>query len=445
MPFFEEKIISPLAIRFTQQRIREIFQDGREVEATIKEIKAMPGVGDYDVILHAPFPTIEIIRWSPNGRRSGGPAHWFSYDNRRLYCLQRKAAEYWPKRVGAIVEVLYADSGAIRKKLDSQTGGLSVNIGHAFAMAGELEQWAWHEAVQEHGPSKEAEAAIATDDAKVSVHDLMEAPAPERLSSSLEVNLSELIRSALVKSQAAAQTEAHGAASDKSTRAASQCSQSSDERLSSANEAEVPEEDGNHQQQVSSPAETSPTGEQSSESLIEELLDPVGPCTCSWMYIDSKGALQGPFQSNQMKTWYEHRFLHADLKLKRTSDADFATISEYFPQPKVPFLSQPANPASVAADSNGGALEVCAAATSKQKSPGKKVSMEAHDAKVAQQAQMQRAAQMQMRAARMQMAQRQCAQWQMTQWHAAQMAQWQHASFVQAAQAAQWQEAEAWA
>lgn len=181
MPIYEEKLISPLAVRFTQQRIRTTFRDNREVEATIKQITARPGVGGYDIILDAPFPTIEIVRYSPNGRKVSGEDHWFTFDNRRLYCLQRIAAAYWPKRVGAIVEVLYADSGAIRKKLDTNTCGLSVSIGHAFATANELKDWAWRDAVQERAvdgfhAAVEAEAAVLADDAKTSVSDLMEAP-----------------------------------------------------------------------------------------------------------------------------------------------------------------------------------------------------------------------------------------------------------------------------
>lgn len=180
MPIYEEKLISPLAIRFTQQRIRETFQDGYEVEATIKQITAAPGVGDYDIILEVPFPAIEIIRWAANGRSSGSGENWFSFDNRRLYCLQRVAAKYWPKRVGASVEVLYADSGAIRKKLDTQTCGMSVSIGHAFSVAHELAEWSWRKAVQKRGlPASRtchAENVIAADDAKTNVSELNDAP-----------------------------------------------------------------------------------------------------------------------------------------------------------------------------------------------------------------------------------------------------------------------------
>jgi len=76
--------------------------------------------------------------------------------------------------------------------------------------------------------------------------------------------------------------------------------------------------------------------------------EPTGPCSCSWEYVDTKGTLQGPFDSNVMLIWHERKFLSKELKLKRTTDADFATIPEYFPAPKVPFLSQPVNPAAVA-------------------------------------------------------------------------------------------------
>eukprot|EP00930_Biecheleria_cincta_P058301 TRINITY_DN44146_c0_g1_i1.p1 TRINITY_DN44146_c0_g1~~TRINITY_DN44146_c0_g1_i1.p1 ORF type:complete len:380 (-),score=77.90 TRINITY_DN44146_c0_g1_i1:292-1431(-) len=181
MPLYEEKLISPLAIRFSQQRIRETFQDGREVEATIKAITVLPGTGDYDIILDAPFPAIEIIRWAPNGRKSSAAGeNWFTFDNRRLYCLQRLAAEHWPKRVGAKVEVMYADAGTIRKKLDTKTDGLSVSIGHAHAPASELTEWSWRKNIKESAcqwkPHTAAEAQVVADSSKTSIHDLMDVP-----------------------------------------------------------------------------------------------------------------------------------------------------------------------------------------------------------------------------------------------------------------------------
>eukprot|EP00444_Apocalathium_aciculiferum_P056836 CAMPEP_0183583834 /NCGR_PEP_ID=MMETSP0371-20130417/152411_1 /TAXON_ID=268820 /ORGANISM="Peridinium aciculiferum, Strain PAER-2" /LENGTH=68 /DNA_ID=CAMNT_0025794717 /DNA_START=47 /DNA_END=250 /DNA_ORIENTATION=- len=64
MPIYEEKLISPLAVRFTQEHIKTLFRDGRIVEHTVEEIKTSTGDGGYDAILEAPFPDIEIIRFS---------------------------------------------------------------------------------------------------------------------------------------------------------------------------------------------------------------------------------------------------------------------------------------------------------------------------------------------------------------------------------------------
>lgn len=182
---YEEKLISPLAIRFSQQRIRKNFQDGRELDAAIQQITSESSDGDYDVILTAPFPTIEILRYSPHGRTDGGHqaegAHWFTFDNRRLYCLQRKATEQWPKRVGTLVRVLHCDDGTIRKKLDSASCGKSVSIGHAFATEDELQVWDWREDVVERAPpglpeAERAEEHVDEDDAKMDICDLTEAP-----------------------------------------------------------------------------------------------------------------------------------------------------------------------------------------------------------------------------------------------------------------------------
>jgi hypothetical protein len=180
MPLYEEKLISPLAVRFTQNRIRHTFQDGRELESTIKELAASPGEGDHDIIIDAPFPAIEIIRWAPGGRKGHSEEHWFTFDNRRLYCLQRFAVECYPKRVAAKVEVMYADSGGIRKKLDTQTRGSSVFIGHAFATEDELIRWSWRDAVQMRCPpgmfTSKSDTYIAIDEAKANLHDLADVP-----------------------------------------------------------------------------------------------------------------------------------------------------------------------------------------------------------------------------------------------------------------------------
>jgi len=73
-----------------------------------------------------------------------------------------------------------------------------------------------------------------------------------------------------------------------------------------------------------------------------------GKCQCTWQYRDKRGQLQGPFNSAQMALWYEHQMLPPDLQLRRSTDASFATIHEYFPPPLVPFKSQPKDPPATA-------------------------------------------------------------------------------------------------
>jgi hypothetical protein len=194
MPIYEEKLISPFAIRFTQEHIRTTFRDGRSLEAAIQEIRELPGVGDYDVVLQFPFPAIEIIRYCA---RKGAHAttsevesgeyletaaeghHWFTLDNRRLYCLQRAAAELWPSRVAVAVEILYASPGSVKRKYDTTTCGHSVTISKSVKDA-PLSRWDWRANVKPCGllddnvATHQALETIICDDAKTHVSDLLD-------------------------------------------------------------------------------------------------------------------------------------------------------------------------------------------------------------------------------------------------------------------------------
>lgn len=200
MPLYEEKLLSPFAIRFTQGGIRNTFRDGREVEASRAEITARPGSGDYDLILDAPFPAIEIIRWAPRhcsaeagseqsttdeeDEREKASEQWFTYDNRRLYCLQRAAAEQWPKRVAAVVQVMYAsDAHALRRKFDTASGGRGVTVcRHVHSIEAPLFAWTWRRGVSEHEEEADEEAvraarrAVSAEERKARVEDLQDAP-----------------------------------------------------------------------------------------------------------------------------------------------------------------------------------------------------------------------------------------------------------------------------
>eukprot|EP00928_Gymnodinium_smaydae_P080034 TRINITY_DN63833_c0_g1_i1.p1 TRINITY_DN63833_c0_g1~~TRINITY_DN63833_c0_g1_i1.p1 ORF type:complete len:393 (+),score=87.83 TRINITY_DN63833_c0_g1_i1:113-1291(+) len=175
MPVYEEKLISPLALRYTQEHIRTTFRDGRVVEESLREIRAEPCTSSdsYDLVLRAPFPTIEIVRFRPPsaGERV---SHWFTLDNRRLYCLQRAAVELWPKRVAVVVDMLYADSGHVWKKYDTTTCGMSVTIATSCKRA-PICRWDWRqERKQTVSPALAAGAmrSVEADDTKERVDDL---------------------------------------------------------------------------------------------------------------------------------------------------------------------------------------------------------------------------------------------------------------------------------
>jgi len=177
MPIYEEKLICPLAVRFSQDHIRPEFQgQATDMEAAIKAIKTKPGSGDYDIVLVPPFPTIEIIR---GHLKSGDSDHWLSLDNRRLYCLQRAAATHWPLRTAVAVEALRAPTEGMRKKVNSSVDGLSVGIGHSWhSLVG---RWDWREAVQ-NVAQKFPAALVALDDARACIQELSDVPpAPSML------------------------------------------------------------------------------------------------------------------------------------------------------------------------------------------------------------------------------------------------------------------------
>jgi len=188
MPLYEEKMISPLGVRFTQEHIRTTFRDERIVEDTIKEIEfeEVPGAEDFDVILRFPFPAIEIVRWRAHGddEEVAEEYHWFTLDNRRLYCLQRAAVSCWPKRAAVAVEILYASPGSVRRKCDTTTFGRSVTIAHSIRDLPET-RFDWVEEVgitvkgaQNRFSKEEVRAlnAIMADDERETVQDLLSLP-----------------------------------------------------------------------------------------------------------------------------------------------------------------------------------------------------------------------------------------------------------------------------
>merc|ERR1740130_1228009 len=94
-------VINPLGIRFSQPRINPSFADGSTFEDAIAVssyapcvIDSSPGTCSEQLLLHPPFPPIEVIRWRPKLRDPSGAAkldsktraplkgeeHWFTMD-----------------------------------------------------------------------------------------------------------------------------------------------------------------------------------------------------------------------------------------------------------------------------------------------------------------------------------------------------------------------------
>lgn len=174
-------LLSPFDIHFSQTRVREEFQDKRFLVDAIKEIEAIPmsEAGDiaseeepsrFDgefadgdgVLLRLPFPRIEVTKWRCKLREADGsprldPAtglelysreeHFFSFDNRRLVCLQKAAAKSWPSKVRCEVIEIPGHLAKFRelRKFDTRTFGLSVTVGRRDEP--NLETWCWRTAV----------------------------------------------------------------------------------------------------------------------------------------------------------------------------------------------------------------------------------------------------------------------------------------------------------
>lgn len=50
------------------------------------------------------------------------------------------------------------------------------------------------------------------------------------------------------------------------------------------------------------------------------------PAEAMWQYRDPSGQVQGPFSASMMHDWYRQQFFTPDLRVKRTTDADFESL-----------------------------------------------------------------------------------------------------------------------
>lgn len=207
----ELKLINPLAVRFSQPKIQIQFTSGEDIHETLGKIGVIcppQGSGTYNHVLVLPFPPITVLRWRPKlrdedgqaiygedrksrsgrrGRAVRGDENWFTLDNRRLYCMQRKATQLWPAVIGAPVRVLdvWGDENARRsvnlRKFRTSSCGQSIRlvaVGET-SLANPVLVWNWLEATVRQAQSTGAIYAlerIKAEVGKTQADDLVRAP-----------------------------------------------------------------------------------------------------------------------------------------------------------------------------------------------------------------------------------------------------------------------------
>lgn len=180
-------LLSPFEIHFSQTRIRPEFQDGRTLDETTLQLSAVPwrqggeegaedmeaeldeeaedlsefGAGDV-LLMRVPFPRIEVIRWRCKLRDADGTPkvdpstglnlyskeeRWFTFDNRRLCCMQRFATTLWPQQVRCEVIELSPSVARTRelRKFDTRTLGQNITVARRDEPA--IDVWCWRTAV----------------------------------------------------------------------------------------------------------------------------------------------------------------------------------------------------------------------------------------------------------------------------------------------------------
>lgn len=157
--------MSPLQLRFSQRKMRNVFGDGKLIADSAEIVKAVRRPKEeadlYDAVwkLEAPFPPIEVIRWrckvrdettgrplkDDRGREMFEPdENWFTLDNRRLYCLQRAALKLLPEHCTADVVAEVRKDRRMReiRKFRTMDNGQSIMIG-SVPDGVPFERWDW--------------------------------------------------------------------------------------------------------------------------------------------------------------------------------------------------------------------------------------------------------------------------------------------------------------
>lgn len=297
-------LMNPLAIHFSQPRVKHHFRDGHLVSESEAALRAEPFVKSaggaegeapaFDSVLLPPFPTIRVISWLPKLRSAEGTARrnangdqllgdraWFALDNRRLLALQRTAVARWPAKCCIAVRVLEEVPGQTigeLRKFRTTTQGRSVEVGDEGL-------WCWRDSLAK----SQGQGA-----------QLPESIEPEGL-------FAEDLWDAWRWAQAAVEEALAAEARD--------------------NEA--------HSSR-GKPRPLPPPKEEPPKPTGPEL---VRCPETGWQYVDPKGQVQGPFNLAKMRLWHQYGYFAPSLPMRCAAEDEFKPFSNIFAGGLKPFES----------------------------------------------------------------------------------------------------------
>mmetsp|Transcript_24688 Transcript_24688/g.57003 ORF Transcript_24688/g.57003 Transcript_24688/m.57003 type:complete len:381 (-) Transcript_24688:261-1403(-) len=363
------RLLNPLSIRFSQPRINHHFRDGHLLNETAEAVYEVPvadarwaaahasanrdqsasGAPPYDTVLVTPFPAIRVISWLPKIRTPDGEATkdergeqllgkraWFALDNRRLHALQVAAVKRWPKRCCVVVrciEEVPASTVKELRKFRTTTEGRSVEVGVHVG-----DTWTWTHELP-NGVMKPKDLAAEG----LFAEDLWDAAqwAPDAHAIALRFPAEE---ESVCKSG-----KQHHTTKDTTS---NQNSQNTLEYYFGQND-----KCWAHEQKIGvhpPPYFAQPRGV-ADHACVDEIFAALArgaglrapprrsgksmePCPAAgWQYIDPSGIIQGPFQLDKMRAWYEHGFFFPDLLMRCSSQDEFLRFQDLFPPGSEPF------------------------------------------------------------------------------------------------------------
>jgi len=122
---WEERWVSPLAVRFSQGKIHPFFHERGPISEVLLQIRASSDEDTGVKHIEPPFPPIRLLHLKQFGVLA-------TLDNRRLYALQRFALQEWP--TPCLVKALCVDEltpyrlKAENRKFTNRIGGLQIEI-----------------------------------------------------------------------------------------------------------------------------------------------------------------------------------------------------------------------------------------------------------------------------------------------------------------------------